>query len=328
MIDTVTISIRLNAVPDRRELERFGWLPYVDRNSGEKNGWYLNERFGAGAPFYRMFKSFNVHYLSVRVSLPAFQNGANIHLFESEHDVQVAVSELLNDAKRATGIEIDPISAVVWEAHFTRDIQVGELMIPIILDRLRTMPFAGFETGGHGATTLYFGVPRRAMRKAKVAARSIAFYSKHAEQLYKSASSEIIAQSRGLLRIEYRLKLSGIRWLKRKLFLVDRSPASILSAQVAEYLLDPLASLVSKLVRDPSIQRKLADLLKFTKPPTKVYRHLVFLAAFGPKYYVYAELGISRSTYYACEKIRREMGLWVPRFALDNNVDDGPSFGD
>ncbi len=75
--------------------------------------------------------------------------------------------------------------------------------------------------------------------------RTICLYSKHDERLAKSPAAEELNESRGKIRIEYRLDTSAtVRSLVKTMQLTDSNVLSVVRQDVANYLVDPIEDLL------------------------------------------------------------------------------------
>jgi len=322
MIDTIKIGHSYHRKPNFDDLQFRGWRKEF-RSTGEFKSWIYKEK--GEFPYLSIFTAQDGKvYLSARISLPAFLFGSNVRL-PNQEEIEQGLIKLSNYVMEKSGIEFDAQTAIVWEAHFTKDFFVGEYEIKQVISRLSAMNIPRFDKGRYSETTLYFH--SKGKGKAENKPKTICIYDKREECLNKSASTTDIQQSKGILRLELRYKkTNAVKRLVKKLSLANREAQTIFTGNVSSAVLVPIEQQILTLLRNTNEQDLIVLLTNKCeqKRIPKLIQFLYYLDKFGTNFYKIKTLRFSKSVYYGCQKDLRMIGIYSlsnapkPEIQIDN----------
>lgn len=325
MIDSIKIAHPLLKPLCSEELISRGWQPHFDEYTGKKMGWFYGEKDERKYPYLHTFTAQDkVSYLSAKVSLPAFIFGSNVQL-PNQAEVNQALEDLSAYITEKSGIDFDARTAIVWEAHFTKDFSVGEYAMRRIITKLSEMNIPKFNKGKYSQTTLYFHSKGGGREKNKP--RTICIYDKHSDCVNKSFSNEDIRKASGMLRLEFRYKTpSAIKRLVKRQNLPNREAQTILTEEISTFLLDPIEKQILLLLEDTDEQDRIFTLTKIygKRRTAALIQYLTYLNCFGEEFYKLKSLNYSRSAYYECQKDCRAAGI----FSLSDKAKTKPENSD
>lgn len=311
MLDTIKLAWVLAHMPPAGVLISLGWVARYHEFSGKLKAWSYKERKGSRYPRLGLFRANNgILYVTARISLPAFVNGSNAQLL-----TQRETSQGLVDLSRYVTEKLDKSlvieNALVWEAHFTKDIFVGEENMAWVIDNLSSMSIAGFEKGRYSQRTLYYHSKGRGKEDRKP--RLLCIYSKKADCIAKKFSLEDIQRADGNLRVEFRFRTpAAVARLIRNHLLAEEWGIAVLSGHVSQAVLRPIESQMRPLLNEARDRHPIATLKEKygVRRSATLIAFLAHLHFYGSDFYKIETVGYSRSVYYDCLKRCREAGVY------------------
>ena len=309
MIDTIKISHLILKAPNPEKLEQLGWRKLFDKITGLRSSWFYKED-GNQHPYLSLFIAPDAKvYLSATVSLPAFIFGSNVRL-PNQHEITQALESLSRYVSERSGLEFDALTAIVWEAHFTKDYFVGEVAMRHVISKLAEMNIPRFSKGRYSETTLYFHSKGAGKQDQKP--RTICIYDKHEDCINKSFSKSDTSQAEGMMRLEFRYKTTdAVKRLVKGFQLSNRQAQTVLTESVSNAALASIEEQILLLFEETNSQDCIISLTeKYGKRRTaSLIQFLVYQHLYKDQFYKIKALDFSRSAYYNCQRDCREAGV-------------------
>lgn len=309
MPDTIKIA-HIIKMPLSGELILCGWQELHDKYTGKNIGWFYKEKNGSEYPYFHIFTAPDgITYLSVRISLPAFIFGSNVHL-PNQLEVERGLDKLSIYTTEKTGFDFDTHTALVWEVHFAKDYYIGEYMMRQVLSNLAEMSISRFSRGRYAESTLYFH--SKGMGKEEDKPRTICIYDKQKDCLDKAFSKDDIKEAEGMMRLEFRYKNpDAVKRLVRRLRLTNNEAQTILTQEISDTVLAPIERQILLLLEESDAQERIIKLAKTygNRRTATLIQFLVNQHYFGRDFYRIESLRFSRSAYYSCQKDCRTTGI-------------------
>jgi hypothetical protein len=292
MIDTVTLTQPLPRRLSDLNLRAIG----ATRPRG-KTCYKINPTHGERFPSLTFETHAGTMYLSASFSVPGVLYGHNSQL-PNQTEVYQALNRVANLIGYGTGIDFNPVTANVVRVDYSRDFKLSEDRVVPTLQILSKVRISRRRPDKKGDTALYW--------QAKQS--QICVYSKwhEAEDDY----------SKGILRLEYRFTDSDAIERKRKsMKLQDRTPISVLSADVSEKILDlamyelQLTDALRGAEPDHALKR-LCEHYKRTRA-WRLYGFLKDLETYGEHFYRMPWLNVKKATYFRNLNECRKAGVWT-----------------
>lgn len=308
MIDTIKIAHSYLKMPDFEDLHLREWRKDF-KNTGEFKSWIYKEK--GEFPYLSFFIAPDAKvYLSARVSLPAFLFGSNL-LLPNQEEIKQGLIKLSEYVTEKSGLEFDAQTAIVWEAHFTKDFFVGDNSIRQVISKLSAMNIPRFDRGRYRETTLYFHSKGKGKEENKP--RTICIYDKHEERLNKSNSATHIQESKGILRLEFRYKTANaVKRLVKGHSLSNREAQTIFTEKISSAVLSPIERQILTLLENTN-ELDLVVLLnkQFSQRRIpKLIQFLYYFDKYGANFYKIESLRFPMKAYSECRKDLREIGVY------------------
>jgi hypothetical protein len=295
-------------MPDSEDLQIRGWRGEFKR-TGDFKCWIYDEK--GNFPYLSFFIAPDGKvYLSARISLPAFLFGSNVRL-PNQEEIKQGLIKLSDFVSEKSGFEFDAQTAIVWEAHFTKDFLVGECAMRQVISKLASMNIPRFDKGRYDETTLYFH--SKGKGKIENKPKTICIYDKHEERLNKFVSESEIQQSKGVLRLEFRYKTTNaVKRLVKKLSLLNREAQTIFTENISSAVLAPIEQQILTLLENTNEQHLVVLLTENYEQRRipKLIQFLYYLDTFGINFYKIEFLRFPKTAYYACQKELRNAGIY------------------
>ena len=213
-------------------------------------------------------------HLYAQTSVPRLLFGHNARL-PSEIEAWEGARSLACYTENRTGLPFTLETATISEIHYTRDVAMGDAAATAPL-RLynRTLPRFSKRTFEH---SLYF--QNRSV--------TIRIYDKFAEvRTKKGYLPDAIHAAHGNLRIEYAARRPGVEAIRKRLNLQDCSPASLVSQDVSQQVLDKLCSDLDldRLCEETGNLQRLLGAYSIPKA-WRLFGYLKMIEAFGERFY-------------------------------------------
>jgi hypothetical protein len=310
MTDTIKIAQIIPGLLLPEILASLPWQEHFDKFTGKRIGWSYKEKEGSKYPYLYLFTAPDaITYLWVRISLPAFIFGSNVSLPNQLH-VNLGLDNLSEYVTERICFDFDAKTALVWEVHFTRDYYVGEHLMNLVISNLAEMNIPRFQRGRYRDTSLYFHSKGKGKEEDKP--RTICIYPKQKDCIDKGFSKEDIQKAEGMLRVEPRYNNpDAVRRLVKKLNLPDTQAQTILTQEVSNAVIAPIQKQILLLLEATHAPQRIIKLTTIygNRRAATLTQFLVNQHFFGRDFYRLKHLGFSRSSYFACQKDCREIGV-------------------
>jgi hypothetical protein len=310
MLDTIKIAQIIPSWLLPEILASLPWQEHFDKFTGKRIGWSYKEKEGSKYPYLYLFTAPDgITYLWVSVSLPAFIFGSNVSL-PNQLQVGFGLDKLSEYVTGKIRFNFNAKTALVWEVHFTKDYYVGEHLMSLAISKLAEMNIRRFQRGRYRDTSLYFHSKGKGKEENKP--RTICIYPKKQDCIDKGFSQEDIQKADGMLRLEPRYNNpDAVRGLVRRLRLPNTEAQNVLTQEVSDVVIAPIQEQILQLLEETDAPERIIKLTQAygNRRAATLTQFLVYQHFFGRDFYRIKHLGFPRSSYYACQKDCRDIGV-------------------
>jgi len=289
MYDTIAIAGSLLSVPNIELMVENGCKPFF--RNGEVYKLALNGKPNSKEPRLTITRSRDDYWrLQAEVSIGAWLYGSNL-ILPNETALQHFFDDLTNYILFKTGAHFDVRDKRVVVLDITRDFQLAESQVPVVLKSLGGIEIPKYDRIAYNNSSVYF------VNKGKIKNKFYKFYSKEADCIDKGSTKEETERAKGKLRLEiHHGDNRAVSNLRKSLKLTYHNAARIITPETSEWVINSAMKLFNVEALLNTTQRSNLDILELHhKQPMlqKLINHLLLKEKFGLEYYKLSPIKIT-----------------------------------